>query len=471
MRSGVTADDAGESPLASPPSRRVQSIDLLRGASVIGMVLVHFMIYYGNDRAMQTSLYFALSDGLGNVGAAGFLVLSGMSHALALHSRRSKSRASQRRGEEFRQAWSRALKLLGVELLMLALAWGPKEMIKWDILTLQASSTLVLHACRNWPSPLIAILASGIALATPALRSASSAGFEAAWGGGFREAPFAARYVPGLVYDPAAGDVQVRWDVGSIVQGYALTGIFPLFPWLLFPLVGHVLGRRVVARKLEADVPLAAVAGVTFVVLGMGLALYSCHFDNPSSVVTGYLSPLSFYPDSFTMVLIQVGVVLTVIPLSYYYFDVLPSTLRNSSGGCWSSGAGVKNLLLRTSRWALPVYFAHYLLVSWPLAVRYYWVGDGSFPIFSWMGATSALAAGLIAVALILTVITVAEEGLSPVVLSLFGYRASLFSRAGSEDSSVSRSTSRISQSQLSRRLSLAASRHSLRLSLVIPVY
>jgi uncharacterized membrane protein len=472
----TTTDEVSHNPLVSPPSRRVLSIDLLRGVSVIGMVLVHFMIYYGNDRAMKTSLYFALSDGIGNVGAAVFLVLSGMSHALALESRRRKNRSNPNHGGELRHAWSRALKLLGVELLMLALAWGPKEMIKWDILTLQASSTLVLHACRNWSSPAIALLGSGIALATPALRSMSLVSFESAWGGGFREAPFAERYVPGLVYDPVAGDLQVRWNLGSILQGYTLTGIFPLFPWLLFPLVGHVMGRRVVERKFDRDVPIVAVTGATFAVLGIGLALYSCHFDDPSSVVTGYLSPLSFYPDSFTMVLIQVGVVLAVIPLSYYYFDVLPSTLRNGESGCCYGGA-VQGLLLRTSRWALPVYFAHYLLVSWPLAIRYYWVGDGSYLIFQWMDAPSALGAGMIAVALILTAITAAEEGWSSVTLLILGGRASRgwWSRPANCRGSLTRtgpnSTPRTPQSRLSRRLSTVASRHSRRLSLVIPVY
>jgi uncharacterized membrane protein len=36
---------------------RVRSIDLLRGMSVLVMVLVHYMIYYGNEEAMKSALY------------------------------------------------------------------------------------------------------------------------------------------------------------------------------------------------------------------------------------------------------------------------------------------------------------------------------------------------------------------------------------------------------------------------------
>jgi Heparan-alpha-glucosaminide N-acetyltransferase, catalytic len=119
------------------------------------MVLVHFVIYYGNEAAMGLMLYFVMNNVHGNVGAAGFLALAGMSHPLAVDGRVLKAAAAGRTWrecDELRCAWRRSLKLLSVELLMLALAWGPRDMIKWDILTLQATSTHVLYVCRRVPS-------------------------------------------------------------------------------------------------------------------------------------------------------------------------------------------------------------------------------------------------------------------------------------------------------------------------------
>jgi uncharacterized membrane protein len=461
---------------SSAQPNRVRSIDLLRGLSVLGMVLVHYMIYYGNEKAMESMLYFVLSDGLGNVGAAGFLVLSGMSHALAADGRFRKAAASGRSWkecDEFRCTWTRSLKLLGVELLMLALAWGPREMIKWDILTLQASSALVLYACRRLPSWTVALISAAIALATPALRSLPVVDFAAAWGGGFREAPFTEKFAPGLVYDPVAGDLEVHWDVRSIAQGFLLTGIFPLFPWLLFPLVGHIVGRRIVSNQFRHDIAGVVIIGTTFVVLGMGGALLSCYVPD-ASVVTGYLSPLSFYPDSFTMVLVQLGFVLVVIPLAYYHFDVRNrfsatgerrrrSLSKEGGGSSMDAGEPLLHRVFNlTSRWALPIYFLHYICISWPLAVRYYVGRDGTYPIFDWMGAGPAFLAGLVAVAGLLGLALLLENG----------WPRSCVQCPRAHRSCRSRSPHRRRQSsmaaRLSRRLSTMASHR--RLSLTIPV-
>lgn len=47
---------------------RILSIDVMRGFALIGMVLVHFMIFYGNDGAANTWPYFILNHILGDWG-------------------------------------------------------------------------------------------------------------------------------------------------------------------------------------------------------------------------------------------------------------------------------------------------------------------------------------------------------------------------------------------------------------------
>jgi uncharacterized membrane protein len=411
---GCRKKDAS-SPAISEQPDRVRSIDLLRGISTLGMVLVHFLIYYGNEAAMGSMLYFVMNNVLGNVGAAGFLALAGMSHPLAVDGRIRKAAAAGRTWwecDELRCAWRRSLKLLSVELLMLALAWGPRDMIKWDILTLQATSTLVLYVCRRVPSQVVALLAICIALATPALRSLPVVDFAAAWGGGFRESPFSEKFAPGLVYDPVAGDLEARWDFKSIAQGYLLTGIFPLFPWLLFPLVGNILGRRVKSNQFQHDLVGVGFMGMLFFVMGMGGALFSCSLPD-ANIVTDYLSPLSFYPDSFTMVLVQMGYILVVIPVAFYYYDVrnkVSTTVSSKESGAMDAGEPLLHrVLYLTSRWALPIYFLHYICIGWPLAVHAY-LRDGRYPIFDWMDAGPALLAGLVAVVGLLGLMAMLEN-------------------------------------------------------------
>ena len=62
---------------------RVLSVDLLRGFSLVCMVLIHFIIYWGNEAAMHTWLYFTFNDLLADWGAAGFLMMMGISQVLS----------------------------------------------------------------------------------------------------------------------------------------------------------------------------------------------------------------------------------------------------------------------------------------------------------------------------------------------------------------------------------------------------
>ncbi len=71
------------------------------------------------------------------------------------------------------------------------------------------------------------------------------------------------------------GEFAVVWRWDAIVQGFLLTGTFPVFPWVIFPLIGFVLGRRIVARRLQHDLPFLLIIGFLLVGLGLGGAISS----------------------------------------------------------------------------------------------------------------------------------------------------------------------------------------------------
>ncbi len=325
-----------ETAVSRGPSQRVLSIDILRGGALIGMVMVHFMIFFGNDGAVDSWPYFLLNHILGDWGAACFLMMMGMSQVLSW-----QKHAELDEMLLFKRALIRGTYIFLVGLLMLALAWGPYQIWQWDILTLMGVCTVLVFLCRKLPSWLILLLVAAMAICMPWLRGGLN--FDAVWGGDFMQVPVISRYFPGILIDPVK-DYEVIWNFKDIVQGFFLAGYFPVVPWSLFPLLGVVLGRRVVSGKMRRDLPWLVMAGIGLAGLGLGLA-YAGTYRPESSIINGFVTPLSFYPDSFTMILFQTGMALTIFGLLFYFFDVRRRT-RHEAGR-------VMTILNRTSGFSL----------------------------------------------------------------------------------------------------------------------
>jgi uncharacterized membrane protein len=359
--------------------KRVRSVDVLRGFALMAMVLIHFVIYFGDAGAMNTWPYFILNDLLADFGAAGFLTMVGISQVLSA-ARTPDADALFL----FKKAALRGAYIFAVGLLMLALTWGPRHIWQWDILTLIGFATLVLYFCRFLPSWLILLLSAGAGLITPWLRSLIDPA--AVWGAGFMPTPVISDHLPGL-FVMLQGEIPIIWQWDAILRGFLLAGEFPVFPWIAFPLLGFVLGRRIVAGRFQRDLPILLLLGLLFTALGVGGAWFSRGWVN-ASVVTDYLAPLSFYPDSFTLWVCQAGVTLVVFSGLYYWYDVRPHAAESSGR--------LTTLYNRTSRFSLTFYFLHYLLIGWTLAVVY--VLTGEYRVFDLMGIWGSILAGLAAV-------------------------------------------------------------------------
>jgi hypothetical protein len=182
----------------------------------------------------------------------------------------------------------------------------------------------------------------------------------------------------------------VAWRAKEIIQGFLFTGEFPVIPWFIFPPLGFVLGRRIVNRRMSQDLPFLVIIGTLLVVLGLGWAYAA--IDRPqSSIIIDYIVPLSFYPDSFTMICYQLGVALIVFSTLFYCYDV-----RKPDKQQVSRIVRIYNL---TSRSSLTFYFLHYLLIGWPLVLIY--LLTGKCYKYALLGAIPALLCGFIAVILL----------------------------------------------------------------------
>ncbi|MEE9910258.1 MAG: DUF1624 domain-containing protein [Deltaproteobacteria bacterium] len=378
-------------PPDGPKAERVLSIDIIRGFALIGMVMVHFMIYFGNEGAMQTWLYFSLNHLLGDWGASCFLILMGVSQVL------SGSRHTDLDCRLlFKRALLRGVFIFIVGLVMLALTWGPYKIWQWDILTLMGFATVVLFFCRYLPSRLILLFAVSLAAATPFLRGQLAVA--PLWNANLMPVPIISHYFPALLFDPA-GSLPAVWSVTTVVRGFLFTGDFPVFPWLLFPLIGFVLGRRLIENKIRKDLPWLLLTGAILVCCGLGMG-YAGSLTPGASVISGYIAPFSFYPDSFSMILLQLGISVMMIVILYYLYDIRGTDARKIG-----FFAGIFTDISHSS---LTFYFLHYLLIGWPLAVIY--VFSGKYYIYNLMGSLPAFICGLAAVGLLIAGLRIWER-------------------------------------------------------------
>lgn len=369
-------------PPDGPNTQRALSIDIIRGFALVCMVVIHFMVYFGNAEAMNTWLYFSFNHLLGDWGASGFLMIMGISQVLS-----GRKQTGLKNTLLFKRTMIRGVFIFCTGLLMLILAWGPHKIWQWDILTLIGFATVVLFICRFLPSWSILLITALIAVCTPFLRGQLAVA--SIWNKILIPVPLISSYFPGILFDPV-GELKMVWSVNDIVQGFLFTGEFPVFPWLLFPLAGFVLGRRMVEQKTQRDLPWLLFFGIVSISLGLGIG-YAGSLRTGASIISGYIVPLCFYPDSFSMIICQLGISVLVISILYYLYDIRRTYNRKT--GIF---AGIFTYI---SRSALTFYFLHYMLIGWPLAIIY--VFSGKYYIYNLMGALPAFVCSLAAVSLL----------------------------------------------------------------------
>lgn len=354
---------------------RILSIDLYRGFALVFMVLVHFGIFYGNEDAAHSFAIFFFDHVLADWGAAAFLMMMGMSQVLS-----AKRIGKPDNWLLFKRALVRGTYIFVVGLLMLVLAWGPDQIWWWDILTLMGFATVILFFCRFLPSWALIVLIGAIMVLTPWLRGVFDVGVD--WA--LAENPIISQYLPGLYLEP-----EVEYHP-AIVKGLFLSGYFPVFPWIAFIMIGFVMGRRIVAQKMERDLPVLLMTGLVLSCLGFILG-YAGRTQPPVSASIAWISPLCFYPDSFSLINIQAGISIIVFSMVYFCFDIRKKD-KTKLGI-------IGRLFIQTSNFSLTFYFLHYMLLAWPLALLY--LITGKYMMEDLMGAVPALLCGVGAVALL----------------------------------------------------------------------
>lgn len=311
---------------SSDPAQRHGSIDVLRAVAIALMVVVHFAenlagwhgeagnAFAGIHRTWWLPTGFA---------APTFTFLAGVSYRLWLDLQRRRGRSETAIAKA---TVRRGLFLIGIGFAFNVLIWLPEDVFNWDILTLIGCGMLVLEAARRMPDSVVLFTATLTVAAAPVLRVV--AGYPAYWTEGYFD------------YEFTLGDVTLGWLV---------TGYFPLFPWLSYPLVGYALAPRIMAGQRW---PVLGGMGLVAAAAVLILAWSSL----PPAVTGGASQAWTMFPASTGYVLGTLGGVLLALAGLHRLLD--GATPRCRGLVAWAAPL---------SRHSLSIYLAHHAVHVWPL--------------------------------------------------------------------------------------------------------
>ncbi|MFM8892392.1 MAG: heparan-alpha-glucosaminide N-acetyltransferase domain-containing protein [Planctomycetia bacterium] len=330
-------------------TRRQPSIDVLRAFAIVLMIVVHFVENlsgrYGQGDGPFTGVQglFWLPTGFA---APTFTLLSGVSYRMWLEDEIGRGR----RDEAIAKATiRRGLFLLGLGFAFNILVWLPEDVFNWDGLTLIGCGILAHEVARRLPASAVLFTAAVIIAVTPALQ---------------RLADHAAYWTTGHYdYDFTTTDVLLGWLV---------TGYFPIFPWLAFPLAGSATAPWLVGSCSPATsgidrgpddasgtdrrrhrIPPAC---GPFVLVGAAATLLACWPSLPTAVTGDAARAWMMFPPTLVYVLGTLGAVTALLRVLHLQLDDDPS--RFAPVVAWATPL---------SRRALSLYLLHHVVHVWPM--------------------------------------------------------------------------------------------------------
>ena len=357
-------------------SRRFVSIDMMRCLAIVGMVLCHFVLFWSvKDRSPLA--YFFGGHILGDWPAAFFLVIVGVSLAVSLTRREDK-------GEDMRQNRIRGVKrglfVFAIGLLLSVCTSGLAAIFTWNILTLIGTAIILIEILREVKPSLIVLLCTAVILVTPPLQKA--VGYIEYWGGAMSPDAVMSTFVPNLLYNNA-GYYTPGFGMDA-VTGFFVTGFFPVFPWIIFPLAGFLAGKVLFTSRMPVSPAWKFPQSLGILCIILGLLLGYAGSLHPSSDITGTIAaPFSFYPETTPMLLVQFGLACCVIWLFRQWFD------GERQPAFWERTAE------RISRYSLSLYIIHLLILEVPMEILY-WMDPESVPFMATISPVTALVLGVL---------------------------------------------------------------------------
>jgi uncharacterized membrane protein len=314
---------------SATPDARIRAFDLARGLAIVFMVMIHVLGHYGNEASWASPLGQVVIFLGGPTAAPVFMFLMGASLAF---SRRASASGIARRG-----LWLLFLAytlnvLRGVLPASLGLATG--YVTEADISPYTPATLMTLVDIHQMAGLALLVIAALTALLVASGRLVLRVGL------------IGLAVVVGLVSPSLWGTTTglAPVDLGlALLWGTDWNVFFPLFPWIVYPLVGFAYGRTLVAqpdrRRFVRRMGLVGLA-----VAAAGVAIIAVL--HPSIAVEDY------WRQRPGVLLAILGVVLAWLALA----DVVVSRVRPNA---------VFDRLYGWSGRVTAMYCIHWILIGW----------------------------------------------------------------------------------------------------------
>lgn len=338
---------------------RYNSIDVQRTLAIFLMIVCHAGIWLSTSTP-QLGFYFLADNVLGDFAAAMFLFLVGVSQAVSLEKRKLFSNIAW---IDFKYVLYRALIIFFLSFLLSFLVYGIPGIFEWNILSIIGLSLIVIFLLRKFSSKILFLIALFIVLTAPYLRDTNI--FLSHWGGGFEWNDYLIQYNIKLVVEPKAAYIPT-FSFINIIRGFCWMGMFPIFPWLVVPVIGFAVGKFFIQPNSKLFLPnKLIVIGGFFILIAFIMALASPKDLDSTKILKNYITPFCFYPNTTSMLFLQLGI-------TTFIFGILSKTVDTLSTSHY--------LLLRycnlISRYSLTLYVLHFLIIFWPLRIVGYLHGN-----------------------------------------------------------------------------------------------
>ncbi len=256
-----------------PPTRN-STIDILRGIAIFTMVAANL-----SAPLLQTEYKVLAFRLYGTFAAPLFIMLAGMMVVI-----------TQAKHGSFVHYLQRGLLIIGCGCALDLAIWHIWPLLGYDVLYLTGFAIPIVYLLSRYCKPSVRLgIALLLMLATPALQSLF----------GYREELISVEWAA-LSYQDY---VHLLFSANTL-QRLVLDGWFPLLPWLIFAIVGSMLGTYYVKGYPLTTRPLLMTG---LALLGTGVALWL--WQQPHLVIRDGYSEL-FYPPTIGYVLTACGLIL-----------------------------------------------------------------------------------------------------------------------------------------------------------------
>jgi len=306
------------------------------------MVLVHF--------GENLSGFYSPITGFG---APLFAFLAGVSYCLWSREQTARGKSES---EISRISVRRALFVFGVGFAFNILVWLPEDVFNWDVLTFIGASLLFLTVTRHLPLQVLTVISIASLLASPVLREIVD--YAAYWQNDY--------------FDP-------DMTMADVIIGFLLTGYFPLFPWIAFPLAGFQAGAILFADSSNSSDSTPSpwfIVMTGMILFAASMLLLGLRPYLPTMLSQKVLGGWNMYPPTIEYVTCTLGLALVLLGWMHLYVDLNPAV---------ASYQNALQVPKAFSRYSFTIYILHHIVHVWPLWI--YAMATGQEPTDLWMNA------------------------------------------------------------------------------------